>query len=125
MQVNVTFDKLETLLAVVRASSRREGKKADLVREGAFDLSLVWLWCRDLEKSAEHVDVQARTPGVRLRAKETLQQLARLITESAGGDPLLRALAKSARKYLGKNSILPALRIAPEPGLRNLDGRPL
>jgi hypothetical protein len=124
MHLNITFDKLETLLSVVRASSRKEGKKADLVQEGHFDLSLTWMWCGHLAESAEHVDVRARTPGVRLTAKEALRELAPLIVAGAErGDPLLRALAKSARKHLGRNPRIPELRIAPEPPLRRLDGR--
>jgi hypothetical protein len=126
MLVNITTNKLETLLSVVRASSPREGKKADLVREGAFDLSLTWMWCTDLAKSAEHVDVRARTRGVRLLAQETLRELAPLIIASAErGDSLLRVWANSARKHLGTNPQLPKLRIVPEPPLRHLDGRPL
>jgi hypothetical protein len=126
MLLNILTNKLETLLSVVRASSRKEGEKADLVQEGSFDLGLTWLWVTHLAESAEHVDVRARTAAVRLTAKETLRELAPLVCAAAErGDPLLRAWEHSARKHLGTNPHLPKLRIAPEPPLRRLDGRPL
>jgi hypothetical protein len=126
MQLNILTDKLDTLLSVVRASSRKEGKKADLVHGGQFDLSLTWMWCSHLAESAESVDVKARTPAVRLTAKETLRELAPLVIAAAErGDPLLRVWENSARKHLGQNPRIPKLRIAPEPPLRRLDGRPL
>jgi hypothetical protein len=126
MQLNVITDKLDTLVSVVRASSRKEGEKADVVREGHFDLSLTWMWCIQLAKSAECIDVKARTPGVRLTAKETLRELAPLvITAAERGDPLMQVWEKSARKHLGKNPVIPKLRIIPEPPLRYLNGCPL
>lgn len=126
MQLNCTTDKLETLLSVVRASSRKEGQKADLVREGTFDLALTWLWVTHLAESAEYVDVKARTAGVRLMAKQTLHELAPLVVAGAEhGDPFLKVWEFSARRFVGRDSKLPHLRIVPEPPLRRLDGRPL
>lgn len=125
MQVNILTRKLEVLLSVVRASSRKEGAKAAYAADGTFDLSLVWLWCEDLAQSAEHVAAGARTAAVRLAANEALRELAPLVAVAAErGDPLLRAWERSARKYLGKNTKTPELRIVAGP-LRDLNGTPL
>ena len=123
MQVNVLTHKLTVLLSVVRASSRKEGVKAACAADGTFDLSLVWMWCENLAKSTEHVAAGARTAGVRLAAKEVLCELSPLIIAGAKRDPLLRAWESSARKYVGKDTKTPELRIVAEAPLRHLDGR--
>jgi hypothetical protein len=126
MQMNIMTEGLDRLCSIVRASSRQEAAKADFVREGTFDLGLTWIWVTHLSESAVHVARLARTPGIRLAAKETLAELAPLVVAAAERrDPLLRVWEHSARKYIGKNSTIPTLRIAPGPPLRHLDGRPL
>jgi hypothetical protein len=126
VQLNCMTVKLERLVSIVRASSKVEGKKAAMVIEGSFDLGLTWMWCTHLAESAEHVAPKARTRGIRLAAKEALAELAPLLLISAErGDPFLKVWESSARKYSGKNPRIPELRIAPEPPLRRLDGRPL
>lgn len=127
MQINATFPKLERLISICRApASGSERTRAQMAQDGLLDLPLVFLWVRDLAQGNKNVDVRARTPGVKLAARETLAELAALIVDGIEkGDPCLKLYESAARKFLSKKVSLPQLRLAAEPPLRRLNGTPL
>jgi hypothetical protein len=114
MQLNVMTPKLERIVNICHApASGSERTKAEMVRDGLFDLPLTFLWLRDLALSNHKVAAAVRTPGIRLAATEALGELSALIVEGAGrGDACLKLYETQARKFLPKKAQLPHLRIA-------------
>jgi hypothetical protein len=114
MQLNVMTPKLERIVNICHApSAGAERTKAEMVRDGLFDLPLTFLWLRDLAQSNKNVDVRARSAGIRLAAAEALGEVSALIVQGAGkGDACLKLYESQARKFLPKNLHLPQISIA-------------
>jgi hypothetical protein len=112
MQLNVLSPKLERIVRICNAAGA-ERTKAEMARDGLFDLQLTFMWLLDLASGNKNVDVRARTAGIKLAAREALEELSPLVVAGAGkGDPCLKAWEHRARKFLTKEARLPQLYIA-------------